>query len=59
MGYYHDHFLKKVLLLADLFGKFIDTCLKLYGPDTCHYFSSPGLSCYTMLKMTGIKLKNI
>ena len=28
MGDYHDHYLKKdVLLLADVFEKFIDTCL--------------------------------
>ena len=45
MGDYHDHYLKKdVLLLADVFEKFIDTCLKLYGFDPYHYFSSPGLS---------------
>ena len=31
MGDYHDHYLKKdVLLLADVFEKFIDTCLKYY-----------------------------
>ena len=42
---YHDHYLKKdVLLLVDVFEKFIGTCLKFYGLDTCHYFSSPGLS---------------
>ena len=58
MGDYHDHYLKKdVLLLADVFEKFIDTCLKYYGLDPCHYFSSPGLSWDTMLKMTGVKLK--
>ena len=29
MGEYHDHYLKKdVLLLDDVFEKFIDTCLK-------------------------------
>ena len=29
MGNYHDHYLKKdVLLLADVFEKFIDMCLK-------------------------------
>ena len=54
MGDYHDHYLKKdVLLLADVFEKFTDTCLKFYGLDPCHYFSSPGLSWDTMLKMTG------
>ena len=58
MGDYHDDYLKKdVLLLADVFEKFIDTCLKFYGLDSCHYFSSPGLSWDAMLKMTGVKLE--
>ena len=58
MGDYHDHYLKKdVLLLADVFEKFIDTCLKFYGLDPCHYFSSPGLSWDAMLKMAGVKLE--
>ena len=39
---------------------FIDTCLKFYGLDPCHYFSFPGLSWDEMLKMTGVKLeKNV
>ena len=61
MGDYHDHYLKKdELLLADVYEKFIGTCLKCYELDPCHYFSSPGLSWDTMLKMTDIKLeKNI
>ena len=60
MGDYHNHYLKKdVLLLADVFEKFIDTCLKFYGLDPCHYFSSPGLSWDAMLKMTGVKLEKI
>ena len=50
---------KDVLLLADVFGKFIDTCLKFYGLDPCHFFSSPGLSWIAMLKMTGVKLEKI
>ena len=34
MGTYHDHYLKKyVLLLAVVFEKFIDTCLKVYNLD--------------------------
>ena len=60
MDDYHDHYLKKdVLLLADVFEKFIGTCLKYYGLDPCHYFSSPGLSWDAMLKMTGVKLEKI
>ena len=48
-GDYHDHYLKKdVLLLAD-FEKFIDTSLKFYKLDPCHYFSSPGLNWDWML----------
>ena len=60
MGDYHDHCLKKdVLLLTDVFEKFIGTCLKHYGLDPCHYFSSPGLSWDAMLKMTDVKLEKI
>ena len=60
MGDCHHHYLKKdVLLLADVFEKFIDTCLKFYGLDPCHYFSFPGLSWDATLKMTGVKLKTI
>ena len=60
MGDYHGHYLEKgVLLLADVFEKFIDTCLKLYGLDPWHYFSSPGLSWDAMLKVISVKLKKI
>ena len=52
MGDYHDHYLKKdVSQLADIFEKFIGACVKNYGLDPCHYFSSPGLSWDAMLKM--------
>ena len=45
MGDYHDFYLKTdVLLLTDIFEKFISTCLEYYGLDCFHYFSSPGLS---------------
>ena len=57
---YHNHYLKKdVLLLADVFEKFIDTCLEFYEFDPCHYFSSSGLSWDAMLKMTGVELEKI
>ena len=45
MGDYHDHYLKKdVLLLVDVFEKFISTCIKHYELDPYHYSSSLGLS---------------
>ena len=47
------------MLLADVFERFIATCLKFYGLDPCHYFSSPGLSWDAMLKMTVTKLEKI
>ena len=60
MGNYHDHYFKKdVLLLADVFEKFISTCLKYYELDPCQYFSSPGLSWDAMLKVIGIELEKI
>ena len=60
MGDYHDHYLKKdVLVLADVFERLISTCLKYYELDPCHYFSSPELSWDAMLKVTGIELEKI
>ena len=57
MADYHDHYLNKdALLFSNVFEKFIDTYLKLYGLDPCHYFSSPGLRWDAMLRMTGVKL---
>ena len=60
LGEYHDLYIKTgVLLLCDVFEKFTDVCLKDYGLDPCHYFSSPGHSWDAMLKLTGIKLEKI
>ena len=60
MDDYHNLYLKTdVLLLVDVFEKFIKTCFDYYGLDPCHYVSSPGLSWDAMLKMTGIKIELI
>ena len=59
MGDYHNHYLKKDVLLLAVFKRFTDTCFKFYGLDPCHYFSSPGLSWDAMLKMTDLKLEKI
>ena len=57
MGGYHNLYLKTdVLLLADVFEKFIKTCFHYYRLNPCHYFNSPGLSWNAMLKVTEIKL---
>ena len=60
MGDYHELYLiTDVLLLADVFEKFISTCLDHYVLDPCHYFSSPGLIGDAMLKMTEIEIELI
>ena len=38
---------------------YLKSLLKYHRLDPCHYFSSPGLSWNTMLKMTGVKLEKI
>ena len=57
MGDYHDLYWKTDVLL--LVEKFTSTCLEYYGLDPCHYFSSPGLSWDSMLKMAKIELELI
>ena len=59
LGEYHLYLKTDVLLLCDVFEKFISACLEDYGLDPCHYFSSAGLSWDAMLKMTGIQLEQI
>ena len=52
---FHNHYLKNdVLILPDVFEKFISASLKNHNLDLCHYFSAPGLSWHAMLKMTKI-----
>ena len=52
MGDYHDLYLKTdVLLLADVFEKFINGLLKLYKLDPSYHFSSPRLSGDATLKL--------
>ena len=60
IGEYHDLYLKTdVLLLCDVFEKFISAYLEYYSLDLSHYFSSPGLSWDAVLKMTGTELQKI
>ena len=50
---------KDVLLLPDVYKKFISTCLKYHGLDPRYYFSAPGLSWDAMVKMTTVELAKI
>lgn len=55
---YSDLYLKTdVLLLADVFENFRDTCHAIYKLDPAHYYTAPGLSFDAMLKYTDVKIE--
>ena len=56
LGDYHDLYLA-THTLADVFENFRKTCLKHYGLDPAHYYTSPGLRWDALLKYTNIKLE--
>ena len=45
------------MLLADVFEKFINTYLEYYGLVPCRYFSDPGLSWDSILKIPEVELE--
>ena len=56
LGDYHDLYLRTdVVLLANVFETFRDTCLRHYKLDPAHFYTSPGLAWKACLKCTGIK----
>ena len=58
LGDYHGLYVQTdVALLADVFENFRDLCLKQYGLDPAHYYTSPGLSWDALLKKTGVELE--
>lgn len=55
LGDYSDLYLKTdVLLLADVFENFRETCIRSYGLDPAHYYTLPGFTWDAMLKHTGV-----
>ena len=55
---YHDLYLRtNVVLLANVFEAFRDTCLKHYKLDPAHFYTSPELAWHACLKCTGIRLE--
>ena len=46
-----------MVLLANVFEAFRDTCLRHYKLDPAHFYTSPGLAWKACLKCTGVKLE--
>ncbi|XP_029675203.1 uncharacterized protein LOC115242803 [Formica exsecta] len=58
LGEYSDLYLKiDVLLLADIFENFRESCIKSYSLDTPYYYTLPGYTWHAMLKHTNITFK--
>ena len=58
LGQYSDLYLKTdVLLLADIFQNFRNTCIKSYDLDPAQYYTLPGYTWDAMLKHTGIEFE--
>ena len=46
-----------MLLLADVFENFRDTCIESYGLDPTYYYTLLGYTWDAMLKYTGIRFE--
>ncbi|XP_071579878.1 uncharacterized protein [Temnothorax nylanderi] len=58
LGEYSDLYLKTdVLLLADVFENFRDTCIDTYGLDPAHYYTLPGYAWDAMLRYTKVRFE--
>ena len=58
LGDYHNLYLRRdVVLMANMFEAFRDTCLRHYKLDPAHFYTSPRLALKACLKRTGIKLE--
>ena len=51
LGEYHDLYVQiDTSLLADVFEKFRDTCIEIYGLDPSHFLSAPRLAWQASLE---------
>ena len=58
LGDYHDLYLRTdVVLLANVFETFRDTCLKHYSLDPAHFYTAPGLAWKACLRKTRVRLE--
>ena len=56
MGGYHDLYVQTdTLLLANIFEKFRDKCIEIYGLDRSCFLSAPGSAWLACLKKTEVK----
>ena len=54
----HDLYLRtNVVLLANVFEAFRDTCLNHYRLDPAHFYTAPGLAWKACLRKTGVRLE--
>ena len=55
---YHNLYVQTdTLLLADVFEKFREKCIEIYGLDPSYFYSVPRLAWQACLKNTGVKLE--
>ena len=60
MGDYHDWYIQTdKLLLVDVFKKFGEKFIEIYGLDRSYFYSAPGLAWQACLKKTGVKLESL
>ena len=58
LGDYHNLYLRTdVVLLANVFEAFRDTCLKHYSLDPTHFYTAPGLAWKACLSKTRVRLE--
>lgn len=57
LDYHNIYLISDVLLLTDIWENFREVCFKNYGLDCEYYYTAPGLSFDSMLKMTKIELE--
>ena len=58
LGDYHNLYLRtNVVLLANVFEAFRDTCLKHYSLDPAHFYMAPGLAWKACIKKTRVILE--
>ena len=58
LGDYHDLYLRTdVVLLANVFEAFRDTCLKHYSLDPTHFYTAAGLAWKACLRKTRVRLE--